>query len=152
MDMSYVSCSYRYHLPWTLPRWACKCHLPHLFAKPFGVFLWWELVQSAWSLLSGLQERLGTASKGLLCWEVASFWRERHITEMIRHVSCKILPESWQITASIFFELLNTCSTAAESPMPLALWELGDLPWECLKLGLMISWISWMCIDFAVYG
>ena len=49
------------------------------------------------------------------------------ITEMIRHVSCKILPESWQITVSIFFELLNTCSTAAESPMPTLFLQSGEL-------------------------
>ena len=109
MGQSYASCSYKYHLPWTLEPYQDELanvisHISHCKA-PKGVFLWWELVQSTWSLLSGLQERLGTASKGLLCWEVASFWRESHITEMIRHVSCKILPESWQMNANYCINL-----------------------------------------------
>lgn len=109
MGQSYVSCSYKYHLPWTLPRWikmSLQMSSPTspTAKPPRGCFC-----GGSWSSLPGHSRLARAAWNGFerpaLLGGWNGFWRESHITEMIRHVSCKILPESWQINANYCINL-----------------------------------------------
>ena len=85
-------------------------------------------------VLSGLQDRLGTASKGELLREVAS-WRKSHIRKWWQIKSGTITEHIWYLSLILlylsFVELLNTSSVSA----------FGELTIEKKKwVGLLRAW------------
>ena len=99
-------------------------------------------------VLSGLQDRLGTASKGELLREVAS-WRKSHIRKWWQIKSGTITEHIWYLSLILlylsFVELLNTSSVSAFGELTI---EKKKMSWPSESLETCLenvsSWAWWL--------